>query len=55
MEEFYFAKVRTPDRYRLDAPRIMLKSHSGNCNGFVSRRETYVSSSLTFSTINFAG
>jgi hypothetical protein len=24
----------------------MLESHSGNCNGFVSRRETYVSSSL---------
>ena len=28
----------------------MLASHSGNCNGFVSRRETYVSSSLTAST-----
>jgi hypothetical protein len=28
----------------------MLESHSGNCNGFVSRRETYVSSSLTSST-----
>lgn len=31
----------------------MLKSHSGNCNGFVSRREIYVSSSLTFSTIDW--
>jgi hypothetical protein len=31
--------------------KFLLESHSGNCNGFVSRRETSVSSSLTSSTI----
>lgn len=30
--------------------RNKLDSHSGDCNGFVSRRETLVSSSLTSST-----
>ena len=33
--------------------RILLESHSGNCNGLVSRRETFVSSSLTSSTKYF--